>query len=71
MSRDDEQLNGKPITTPSADCEPYRYATVNGENKIIAPCGAIANSIFNGMSIASRSLYFEFEFNQSHFFLNT
>ncbi|KAM7539939.1 hypothetical protein Aperf_G00000023963 [Anoplocephala perfoliata] len=47
MSRDDDQLNGKIITTPSSDCEPYRYAMENGEKKIIAPCGAIANSIFN------------------------
>ncbi|KAH9286093.1 Cell cycle control protein 50A [Echinococcus granulosus] len=47
MSRDDEQLNGKPITVPSVDCEPYRYNVVDGVKKIIAPCGAIANSLFN------------------------
>lgn len=48
MSRDDEQLNGKLITVPSADCEPYRYNENGGTRKIIAPCGAIANSLFNG-----------------------
>ncbi|VDO04652.1 unnamed protein product [Rodentolepis nana] len=47
MSRDDEQLNGKLITSPSGDCAPYRYSKVDGVEKIIAPCGAIANSIFN------------------------
>ncbi|KAL5112176.1 Cell cycle control protein 50A [Taenia crassiceps] len=47
MSRDDEQLNGKPITVPSVDCEPYRYNVEGGVKKIIAPCGAIANSLFN------------------------
>lgn len=48
MSRDDDQLNGKPINTPSPDCNPYAYAEVNNVKTIIAPCGAIANSIFNG-----------------------
>ncbi|VDM33800.1 unnamed protein product [Hydatigera taeniaeformis] len=47
MSRDDEQLNGKPISVPSLDCEPYRYNVEDGVKKIIAPCGAIANSLFN------------------------
>lgn len=43
-SRDDRQLNGDTfaLTNPSKDCEPYR---TNG--KTIAPCGAIANSLFN------------------------
>ena len=50
MSRDDEQLNGKAITVPSEDCEPYRYSEENGIRKIIAPCGAIANSLFNGVN---------------------
>ncbi len=49
MSRDDDQLNGKDIKTPSTNCEPYRYNTVGGTQQIIAPCGAIANSLFNGM----------------------
>lgn len=30
---------------PSKECEPYR----RNEDKPIAPCGAIANSMFNGM----------------------
>ncbi|KAJ8356088.1 hypothetical protein SKAU_G00188820 [Synaphobranchus kaupii] len=43
-SRDDRQLNGdtSALTDPSKECEPYR---TNG--KPIAPCGAIANSLFN------------------------
>lgn len=42
-SRDDDQLLGRLLNTPSTDCDPF--ATVNG--KPIAPCGAIANSLFN------------------------
>ncbi|XP_030626453.1 cell cycle control protein 50A-like isoform X2 [Chanos chanos] len=44
-SRDDSQLNGDSfsLTNPSKECEPYRTS----ENKPIAPCGAIANSLFN------------------------
>ncbi|KAL2099145.1 hypothetical protein ACEWY4_005625 [Coilia grayii] len=43
-SRDDSQLNGdkNSLTNPSKECEPYR---TNGLP--IAPCGAIANSLFN------------------------
>lgn len=33
---------------PSKECEPYAYH----ENKPIAPCGAIANSMFNGESFS-------------------
>ncbi|XP_030564501.1 cell cycle control protein 50A isoform X1 [Drosophila novamexicana] len=43
-SRDDEQLLGRLSLTPSSDCTPFAYAD-NG--KPIAPCGAIANSLFN------------------------
>ncbi|XP_007549190.1 PREDICTED: cell cycle control protein 50A-like [Poecilia mexicana] len=46
-SRDDSQLNGvqSSLTNPSKECEPYR---TNPETKQpIAPCGAIANSLFN------------------------
>lgn len=43
-SRDDNQLLGKVITTPSNDCNPFG---TNGDGKIYAPCGAIANSMFN------------------------
>ncbi|XP_017086954.2 cell cycle control protein 50A isoform X1 [Drosophila bipectinata] len=44
-SRDDEQLLGHLSQTPSSDCSPFAY---NPENqRPIAPCGAIANSLFN------------------------
>jgi len=43
-SRDDFQLLGKLSKTPSSDCAPYDY----NDKKPIAPCGAIANSLFNG-----------------------
>ncbi|XP_046877326.1 cell cycle control protein 50A-like [Hypomesus transpacificus] len=44
-SRDDSQLNGDSgsLTKPSKECEPYAF----NDNKAIAPCGAIANSMFN------------------------
>ncbi|XP_007885577.1 cell cycle control protein 50A [Callorhinchus milii] len=44
-SRDDSQLNGDALSlqNPSKECEPYRTSN----NKPIAPCGAIANSLFN------------------------
>ncbi|KAF6116634.1 transmembrane protein 30A [Phyllostomus discolor] len=44
-SRDDSQLNGDSgaLRNPSKECEPYR----RNEDKPIAPCGAIANSMFN------------------------
>lgn len=43
-SRDDTQLLGKPLQT-NLDCEPFAQDPKTG--KPIAPCGAIANSIFN------------------------
>ncbi|KAK1793557.1 hypothetical protein P4O66_011934 [Electrophorus voltai] len=44
-SRDDSQLNGDKrfLTNPSKECEPYRM----NDKMPIAPCGAIANSLFN------------------------
>ncbi|XP_072545569.1 transmembrane protein 30Aa [Salminus brasiliensis] len=44
-SRDDSQLNGdkSSLTNPSNECEPYHIS----DKKPIAPCGAIANSLFN------------------------
>lgn len=44
-SRDDNQLAGKlaPKDTPSDDCNPFR--DIDGVP--IAPCGAVANSLFN------------------------
>ncbi|KAH8397896.1 hypothetical protein KR222_005788 [Zaprionus bogoriensis] len=43
-SRDDEQLLGRLSQTPSSDCAPFAYTD---DGKPIAPCGAIANSLFN------------------------
>ncbi|KAF4084091.1 hypothetical protein AMELA_G00124760 [Ameiurus melas] len=44
-SRDDRQLNGNAysLTNPTKDCTPYN----TNNNMPIAPCGAIANSLFN------------------------
>ncbi|XP_037541958.1 cell cycle control protein 50A [Nematolebias whitei] len=44
-SRDDSQLNGneESLRKPSKECEPY----ARHNNRAIAPCGAIANSMFN------------------------
>lgn len=44
-SRDDDQLLGKLSPNPSSDCHPFR---VNDQGVPIAPCGAIANSLFSG-----------------------
>ncbi|XP_036591723.1 cell cycle control protein 50B [Trichosurus vulpecula] len=46
ISRDDEQLSGlaSALRNPSEYCAPYQYSSA-GEP--IAPCGAIANSLFN------------------------
>lgn len=48
LCRDDSQLLGQLSLTPSGDCEPFAYDT---NNKPIAPCGAIANSMFNGLNL--------------------
>ncbi|XP_030378237.1 cell cycle control protein 50A [Scaptodrosophila lebanonensis] len=42
-SRDDDQLLGRLSLTPSTDCAPFAM----DNDKPIAPCGAIANSLFN------------------------
>ncbi|KAM5181684.1 cell cycle control protein 50B-like isoform 1-T3 [Mantella aurantiaca] len=46
VSRDDKQLSGllDNLKNPANECVPYR---VDSEKKPIAPCGAIANSMFN------------------------
>jgi len=44
-SRDDKQLYGDIGRTLNEDCEPFRI--VNDTNTKYAPCGAIANSLFN------------------------
>ncbi|KYN17128.1 Cell cycle control protein 50A, partial [Trachymyrmex cornetzi] len=47
-SRDDNQLLGQLHSTVSSDCEPFAYDKVNDEDMVpIAPCGAIANSLFS------------------------
>ena len=46
-SRDDNQLLGKSGELGS-DCEPFAYVGVKPDQTPIAPCGAIANSMFNG-----------------------
>ncbi|KAJ9601194.1 hypothetical protein L9F63_000662 [Diploptera punctata] len=43
-SRDDDQLLGNLNADPHSDCAPFIY---NGSNFPIAPCGAIANSMFS------------------------
>ncbi|XP_063312495.1 cell cycle control protein 50B-like [Pelobates fuscus] len=46
ISRDDKQLSGyiNSIQSPANDCYPYQY---DKSNVPYAPCGAIANSMFN------------------------
>ncbi|XP_003424610.1 cell cycle control protein 50A isoform X2 [Nasonia vitripennis] len=46
-SRDDNQLLGQLSPMVSSDCEPFAYADKNGTQVPIAPCGAIANSLFS------------------------
>lgn len=47
-SRDDNQLLGKLSQDVSSDCEPFAYdEQKNGTKVPIAPCGAIANSLFS------------------------
>lgn len=43
-SRDDDQLLGKLGEEPSSDCDPFAH---DDQGRKIAPCGAIANSLFN------------------------
>lgn len=45
-SRDDDQLLGRLSATPSSDCNPFQYVDED-ITRPIAPCGAIANSLFN------------------------
>ncbi|CAL1541280.1 unnamed protein product [Lymnaea stagnalis] len=48
-SRDDDQLHGgaKSPGGLNDDCDPYKTKTENGSTFGYAPCGAIANSLFN------------------------
>lgn len=49
-SRDSDQLLGSAHDYLSTDCEPFRYQKTDDSLKVlkISPCGAVANSIFNG-----------------------
>lgn len=74
-SRDDQQLIGRSTTTVVSDCKPYDYINNGTKKYIIAPCGAIANSIFNGETyierVAEISYHFYFitlPFKTVHFF---
>ncbi|KAK5857556.1 hypothetical protein PBY51_010795 [Eleginops maclovinus] len=52
-SRDDDQLSGDldAFTSPSDSCSPF---DLNGNDKPIVPCGAIANSMFNDTFVLYR-----------------
>ncbi|XP_050302633.1 cell cycle control protein 50A isoform X2 [Anthonomus grandis grandis] len=55
-SRDDNQLLGNLAPTPAHDCMPFDYSSENNNvKKPIAPCGAIANSMFNDVLSLSES----------------
>lgn len=45
-SRDDNQLAGQLITT-SSSCDNYTYVATTEGKKLIAPCGALADAMFN------------------------
>ena len=49
-SRDDNQLHGYMLSPGDLndDCDPYKQGSSNGSSFGYAPCGAIANSLFNG-----------------------
>uniref|UniRef100_A0A1I7TPK1 Cell cycle control protein 50C n=1 Tax=Caenorhabditis tropicalis TaxID=1561998 RepID=A0A1I7TPK1_9PELO len=47
-SRNDQQLRGK--ITEIDGCDPLQYVEMNGTKVPIAPCGFVANSMFNEMS---------------------
>ena len=53
-SRDDKQLYGQlDPAGPSADCAPFQK---NNDSKFFAPCGAIANSMFNDVIVLQHRL---------------
>jgi hypothetical protein len=48
-SRDDAQLRGDLSQSVSSDCKPYAEGLDKyNQTRAIAPCGTIANSLFNG-----------------------
>jgi hypothetical protein len=51
-SRDDAQLRGDLSQSVAGDCKPYaKREDSNNVTKAIAPCGTIANSLFNGKNV--------------------
>ena len=46
-SRDDNQLLGSSMKTHSSNCSPFDK---DSKGQLYAPCGAIANSLFNGIT---------------------
>ena len=61
-SKDDEQLYGNLKKTLSANCkDPYKTRTMHQGNDSwslkIAPCGAIADSLFNGKATFAHRLF--------------
>ena len=60
-SRDNNQLHGELSSSVTSDCEPFN----ENENKTVLPCGAIANSMFNGkwcsvcvsVRVAAKNMY--------------
>ncbi|KAL1494606.1 hypothetical protein ABEB36_010178 [Hypothenemus hampei] len=55
-SRDDNQLLGNLGTDPAHDCMPFESTMEDNVKKFIAPCGAIANSMFNDVLSLSMML---------------
>lgn len=56
-SRDDNQLLGRLSQSPSSDCDPFAFADTPDGSRPVAPCGAIANSLFNDtLSVKSLEL---------------
>ena len=47
-SRDDNQLMGIFSDSLASECDPFGTVTDGTVSKKVAPCGAIANSFFNG-----------------------
>lgn len=71
-SVDYSQLSGlktKANDELSGGCEPVRYQTVNGKKIKYAPCGLIANSLFNGLHLSLLYLKAFHNFSSSFFFL--
>ncbi|KAH9631163.1 hypothetical protein HF086_006741 [Spodoptera exigua] len=48
MGRDDKQLAGQLITN-SSSCGNYTYVNTTSGMKLIAPCGALADAMFNAL----------------------